>query len=30
MIKEYDVSQIDGVVMASGDGLLYEVQDALV
>ena len=30
VIKEYDVSQIDGVVMASGDGLLYEVQDALV
>ena len=30
VVKDYDVSQIDGIVMASGDGLLYEVQYALV
>ena len=30
VIKDYDVSQIDGIVMASGDGLLYEVQYVLV
>ena len=30
VIKDYDVSKIDGIVMASGDGLLYEVQYVLV
>ena len=25
LIKEYDLSTVDGIVIASGDGLLYEV-----
>ena len=26
LMKEYDLSTVDGIVIASGDGLLYEVQ----
>ena len=30
LIKEYDLSSVDGIVIASGDGLLYEVNDQRV
>lgn len=25
LVKEYDLTSVDGIVIASGDGLLYEV-----
>lgn len=25
LVREYDISSIDGIVISSGDGLLYEV-----
>ena len=30
MIKEYDLDKIDGILISSGDGVLYEVRETLV